>query len=232
MQTLKLDLAAVDLLIPDIGRSWIEAGAAICEVNAQPQFGEDAPDWLFGRIFPGSGRIPVAAIVGNPGEMDWVHALRGRVHAAGKRLGFCSPLGLWIDDQPIPSASQLDVFKAASLLIANQAVDSLLLVADDSLLQNGLPSAHFDALVLAGKSPSARTPQLVDVLSRHSKQVLADSAREPSLWRECNVRCDDYRTCPVDQISARLVELLINSPLTRTVLCGVFMSHRGDCGDK
>lgn len=211
VQALKLDLAAVDLLIPDIGRSWVEVGAAICEVNAQPQFGDDAPDWIFGRIFPGSGRIPVVAILGNPHEIDWVHELRRRIQAAGKRLGFCSPLGLWIDDQPIPSATPLDVSRAASLLIANPAVDSLLLVADDSLLQLGLPSTHIDALVLAGDIPSARTPHLAGVLSQHSTQVLADSARESSLWREGTVHGDKCRSCPVDEIAARLFELLIDS---------------------
>lgn len=208
VQALKLDLAAVDLLIPDIGRSWLEVGAAICEVNAQPQFGPDAPERIFDKIFPGNGRIPVAAIVGNPHELQWVPGLRRRVQATGKRLGFCSPAGLWIGEQPIPSAAPLDVFRGASLLLAHQAVDSLLLVADDSLLQFGLPSAQVDALVLSGRGPSARLPQLVGLLTQHSKQVLADAAGDPSLWRDCRVRSEDCSTCAADHIADRLVKLL------------------------
>ena len=38
-----LDLAGVDVLSPDISRSWREVGGAICEVNAQPGF---RPHWL------------------------------------------------------------------------------------------------------------------------------------------------------------------------------------------
>ena len=37
---LRLDLAGVDLLIPDIGQSWKLGGAAVCEVNSQPNLGQ------------------------------------------------------------------------------------------------------------------------------------------------------------------------------------------------
>ncbi|ROZ75748.1 cyanophycin synthetase [Ramlibacter sp. WS9] len=213
VQALRLDLAAVDLLIPDISRSWVDVGAAICEVNAQPQFGEDAPELIFAKIFPDGGRIPIAVVVGNPLDVDWVYELRKRVQAAGKRLGFCSPLGLWIDEQSVDTASPLDVFNAAALLIGNQAVDALLLIADDSLLRHGLPSAHLDAVALTGKSSSARLPQLVAMLSQHSKQVLADPEVEPTLWAECRARCEDCSSSTVDEISNRLLALLSGSDL-------------------
>jgi len=72
VRALKLDLAAVDLLIRDIGRSWRDVEAGICEVNAQPQFGVDAPEWLFTRFFPGQGRIPMIAVVGDCGCASWM----------------------------------------------------------------------------------------------------------------------------------------------------------------
>ncbi|MBI5275567.1 MAG: hypothetical protein HY854_03835 [Burkholderiales bacterium] len=57
---LQLDVASVDLVIEDIGRSWLlEAGALVCEVDAQPQvlrpsaIDEMLRDWVGG----GDGRI-------------------------------------------------------------------------------------------------------------------------------------------------------------------------------
>jgi cyanophycin synthetase len=44
-RVLRLDLAGVDLLIPDIRRSWHETGAAICEVNAQPEMSPHLPSF-------------------------------------------------------------------------------------------------------------------------------------------------------------------------------------------
>lgn len=62
---LRLDVAGVDLLLPDITRSWKETGGAICEVNAQPQF-STTPTFkeVLARLVQGEGRIPVAVILG------------------------------------------------------------------------------------------------------------------------------------------------------------------------
>jgi cyanophycin synthetase len=63
---LRLDIAGLDLLIPDIARSWRETGAAFCEVNAQPQMGGAQP-WIFERILrcylKGKGRIPTVLVL-------------------------------------------------------------------------------------------------------------------------------------------------------------------------
>ncbi|MES2784947.1 MAG: cyanophycin synthetase [Pseudomonadota bacterium] len=208
---LKLDLAAVDLLIPDISRSWLEVGAAICEVNAQPQFGPDAPEWIFGKIFPGNGRIPIAVVIGEGPQEEWADKLRRLVKGAGKRLGFCSPLGLWVDDQLILTTESLDVFNGANLLLGNQAVDSLLLFADESLMRYGLPSTQFDALALTGKTLSAKASQLVNLLAQHSKQVFAATQLDAAVLAECRLRCDDCSTHDLDDLSDRLVKLLCGS---------------------
>ncbi len=44
----RLDVAGIDLLIPDISRSWKETGAGICEINAQPCFGRATAGHLAG----------------------------------------------------------------------------------------------------------------------------------------------------------------------------------------
>lgn len=63
---LRLDIAGIDLLIPDHTRSWREVGGAICEVNAQPQVGLTYPhifDHLFDIFLLGQGRIPIVYVL-------------------------------------------------------------------------------------------------------------------------------------------------------------------------
>ena len=38
-QAVRLDLAGVDIILPDPKRSWFETGALVCEINAQPALG-------------------------------------------------------------------------------------------------------------------------------------------------------------------------------------------------
>lgn len=61
---LRLDVAGVDLLLPDIGQSWKATGGSVCEVNAQPQFSSgDAHRQVLMRLVRNRGRIPVVGIL-------------------------------------------------------------------------------------------------------------------------------------------------------------------------
>lgn len=60
---LNLDLAGVDIIMNDIGKSWFETGAAICEVNAQPQMSSHHKD-ILSKLVPNQGRIRIDIILG------------------------------------------------------------------------------------------------------------------------------------------------------------------------
>lgn len=63
---LRLDLAGVDLLLPDIARSWKDTGGVVCEVNAQPQFStNDAHRQVLAHLVQKQGRIPCVAVQKN-----------------------------------------------------------------------------------------------------------------------------------------------------------------------
>ncbi|HTM95462.1 MAG TPA: hypothetical protein VL100_06575 [Croceibacterium sp.] len=68
MRLLRLDIAGMDLILPDVTRSWRETGGAICEVNAQPTLGDPTRRDLYKEILqqmmPHGGRIPVVLAVG------------------------------------------------------------------------------------------------------------------------------------------------------------------------
>ena len=67
-RALGLDLAGIDLIIGDIGQSWLQTGALVCEVNAQPQLGAGLTPGIYAdvlrQLLPGPSRIPVALFVG------------------------------------------------------------------------------------------------------------------------------------------------------------------------
>jgi len=66
-----LDLAGIDLIMPDIASSWLEGGAIICEVNGQPQIGSSTSPGIYQRILeellPGQRRMPLVLVIGEIG---------------------------------------------------------------------------------------------------------------------------------------------------------------------
>ena len=84
---LRLDLAGVDLLIPDISMSWRESKGVICEVNAQPQYSSnDAHGEVLKRLTQKHGRIPVVGLVGTPTQVDLYARLVRPLQQVGIKL--------------------------------------------------------------------------------------------------------------------------------------------------
>ncbi len=63
VKSLRLDIAGVDILLPDITKSWRLSGGAICEVNGQPQLPKlDAHKKVLSLLVKDRGRIPTILI--------------------------------------------------------------------------------------------------------------------------------------------------------------------------
>jgi len=96
-----LDVAGVDLLIPDVSRSWREVGGAICEVNAQPGMRvhwlahpeRDLNGEMLETLVAGDGRIPIAAVTGTNGKTTTCQMLHRILRAAGVNSGVCTTQG-------------------------------------------------------------------------------------------------------------------------------------------
>jgi cyanophycin synthetase len=150
---LRLDVAGVDVLMPDIRTSWLESGATICEVNSQPQLSPHLPAYLLSRLVEKQGRIPVVVVLGRaaePAMAAWQQALaRG-----GRCLGLAMAGGLWVGGAPVAGA--MDSFKGGTALLADPAVEAAMIVAEDGeFLQTGSPVDRIDALILAGPLAAA-----------------------------------------------------------------------------
>jgi len=205
VRALKLDLAAVDLLIPDIRASWMDGGAAICEVNAQPQLGADAPAWLFQRMFPDQGRIPIVAIVGH-GLPDWVHAARVTVQRCGVRLGYCDREGTWLNARRMTKALPGAIYQGFESLLSDTQVDAILLQADESLLEHGLPTDRFDALISTKGEWPASDRRLVAVLAQRSlRRLVASDSHGKAAPRTAG---QDWEVLPLDRVADEVTAIL------------------------
>jgi cyanophycin synthetase len=190
-RVLRLDLAGVDLLIPDIRRSWRETGAAICEVNAQPEMSPHLPSQLLRRLVPGQGRIPVVMVIG--GDSSASHC--GRLFEAFARLG--TGIGIGTMHASVSgvqvSSGTLDSFDVAQCLLSDPAVRAIALhVHDQGLMHSGLPFDRIDHVVLAGpilhrdKPDWARTFALANWINGASGKLwLVDDAKQ---WLDAPAR--------------------------------------------
>ena len=189
-RALRLDIAGVDLLMPDISRSWQESGGGICEVNAQPQVGgADTPGVILAQLLPHGGRIPLVLVVGDEkGADETALALERLWVTNGLRVGRVSTGGAWIGDEHIlPPGS--DFFEAGQAVLANTEVQAAVLAGGaEDLAVHGLPFDRCHVVVLAGAAAGDASAQaghaerLVDVYrmaALHSMNAVVVNAEDP-----------------------------------------------------
>jgi D-alanine-D-alanine ligase-like ATP-grasp enzyme len=183
VRVLRLDLAGVDLLIPDISRSWREGGAAICEVNAQPQLSPGLHAKLLQQMLPDSGRIPVIIVVGGATADRLAQALWRGVARTGCALVGCNAQG--VDARQVQEtlaqlqAKLLDP-ETAALIVRWHAIADLVIP---------WPVDKVDYLVFADDVPGL----------------------EGSVLRNVCQRAHEIRVCePLDELGRRMATLKIN----------------------
>lgn len=207
---LELDIAGIDLLIPDIGRSWRDGGAAICEVNAQPQFGTSTQQHLHGTLLraltPGDGRIPVVLVAGAQAQERAAELLQ-RQGAKAARVGLARADGAWMGSTPVGRIEGL--YAAIEALLMDRRVDALLIAAtDDGLSTTGLPVDRLDLLWIDG--PVLGTDQaalrLVQVLAGRRRLVVdADAAECRALAGMAGLRAEALPREAALQLAATLL---------------------------
>jgi cyanophycin synthetase len=153
-QALRLDLAGVDLLVPDISVSWKESGGSICEVNGQPELGITATE-IYGQILRevlgGDGHIPVIAILGSEGAEQLAKGLTADLQKQGIRVGLHCRDGIYVAGEQIEDGHVAQI-AAGRMLSINPAADVMILGAlDRSVLHQGMPVPKADLLVITGE---------------------------------------------------------------------------------
>jgi cyanophycin synthetase len=156
---LGLDLAGVDILIPDIARSWFETGAAICEVNAGPEIGQTTAIHLYEPIFTslvqGTGRIPIILIVGPAPDSPLDRLVAKGLSEPDAIIGYHDRHGVRVETERLTAGPVLGFF-GGRILVRDRRVEAVIMqVNDDSLRDTSLPFARFDLIILAGNALAA-----------------------------------------------------------------------------
>lgn len=180
-----LRIAGVDLITEDIGRSWREVPAGICEVNGTPGL---RPHWIAAEGNPeapsvggllleaamegtgdgtgdgtGEARIPAAMVAGAAAE-PVMRAAGALLAAAGRAPGVAGAEGVWIDGvlaDPRPAAGPEEAWR----VLGDPGVGVALLgVVPERAVAAGLalPSWQVAALVGAQALPEALAKRLAD----------------------------------------------------------------------
>lgn len=167
-----LDLAGVDLILPDIEKSWRETGGAICEVNSQPQLGGLTSAHLFPLVIKtftrNGGKIPVCCVMGAENAQVSAQAIAQAFAASCGEVGQHCRDGIKVGAETIRTGP-MPIFHAGNVLSWRRTVDAMVLgIWDTGILQTGLPVPYIDLLVLSGEtvpkslvSSDSATPKLI-----------------------------------------------------------------------
>jgi cyanophycin synthetase len=179
-RALHLDIAGVDLIIPDIARSWRETGAAINDVNGQPgtrQIAEHLPAQILRALVPGDGRVPTVVVLGAAPNAPLVQGIETLLRSGQVIAGCHDTAGVRVNGQVVMQGA-VSAYDAGMALSVDRSVGAIVLsIQDDSVLGTGLPIPRFDVLVLAGAhilphSAAPETPNLLPVLQDLLSSIL------------------------------------------------------------
>lgn len=145
-----LDVAGIDLVADDIGRSAMASGGAVIEVNAAPDFrqhlrptqGEPRPvaGPFLDLLFPdGAGsRIPVISITGTLGKTMAVNLVSHCLNLARMRAGMTSTEGLFISGRRLME-TDCTYPEHVALVLKDPTIDCAVLeTSREGILRRGL----------------------------------------------------------------------------------------------
>ncbi|WP_374448004.1 tetratricopeptide repeat protein [Stella sp.] len=211
---LRLDLAGIDFITPDIGRPWYEAGGVINEVNARPSLGLITAGHLFPEIVGwllggGDGRVPIVAILGD--EDGLAEPLARRIHAGllaqGLRAGLATAGGAWIGDERVAWDDRSGEPGGALLLTDSTVEAAVLTVPPETLAVAGAPFDRCSVVVRLGGGTAAPDAFEAGFVARAMQAVVAPAAAMPRLAGCGAARPIAVETVPGEDAAARLERL-------------------------
>lgn len=199
--TIGLDVAGIDIMSPDISRSLAETGGGIVEVNAAPGLRmhiapsegtpRDVAAPIIASLFPkgARSRIPIFAITGTNGKTTTVRMVAKILAEAGKRVGFTTTTGVYVDGRK-QVASDASGPQSARMILRNPTVDAAVFeTARGGILREGL---GFDACDVG-----AVLNVTADHLGMKDIHSVEDLARVKSVVTE-SVKCSGYSILNAD----------------------------------
>ena len=143
-----LDIAGIDLLIPDITQSWLKTGALICEVNAVPQVGYNhGITQIVDHIFQSGVRVPMHMVIVESWNTSDLHLAHELAAITGSNA-FSASTGIWINGKCMSRPFD-NGFVAARAVIFDQQVESAVCIMTKAeVAELGLPLDQFDQILI------------------------------------------------------------------------------------
>lgn len=152
-EQLGLDFAGIDFISPDVGRSWREVPATICEINGNPQLvARDDPEMykrVLRHVMPAPFRVPSRLLV-LPAAPDaaQVDRWQQRFSPAGSAAGLAVNARVWLGAQAVAGPFASSHAAAVALSINPQVRQLTVAMTVQELLREGLPLDRFDMVML------------------------------------------------------------------------------------
>jgi len=179
-----LKVCGVDLLTPDISRSWREVGGGICELNASPglrphltanSLGDIENLILNEVIAPGSdGRIPTALITGSKDRTAVARMLTHILQTAGHVTGSVMPDGTSINGTIIGEKPVTGIVGAEMLLRDATVTAAVMVAGRDDLEKSGLCLDKCDVAALLALEDAGMPERRIMETARHRAIFNAD----------------------------------------------------------
>jgi cyanophycin synthetase len=151
---LRLDIAGIDLIIDDIGKSWLTREALICEINAQPQMGVSGTPDVYGELLRDmlgeESRIPVDLAITFAPEASSDQAI-ARVHERSGAHTVAHAGGLFVEGARISRPFSGGFEAATAALILPQTLSLLIVMSSAELMRKGLPVDKVDRIGWIGE---------------------------------------------------------------------------------
>lgn len=147
---LQLDIAGVDVIMQDISKSWLEVGALICEINAQPQIPrkdliEDIVRELVGG---GTGRIPAELFVA-PSHPSFARQMAERLVNSGHFDAVGSAQGITVKGVRVSQPFANGLAAGRALLMRRDIASAACIISASDIATLGLPLDRWDAVDFA-----------------------------------------------------------------------------------
>lgn len=157
---LTLDLAGIDLISPDISRSWRELPATICEVNGNPQLvARDDPEMykrVLRHLMDTPCRILTNLIVIPERNQHWSKLCVQTLPSSSKTLGISDIQGIWLDDVLIGGPFESGFHSARALLTHSSLSQIYIVMTIAEIMRYGLPVDKFDTILMPWNKPPSK----------------------------------------------------------------------------
>nr|WP_248280667.1 hypothetical protein [Aromatoleum aromaticum] len=191
---LRLDLAGVDLIVPNIEKSWRETGGGIIEINAQPQMIAASQTHLYAQVLrsrlPGGGRIPVLVLMGDERIRSLAQEVYQLLRAQGQDPGLAIGRENWFPDGATGQTNRSAYHAARALLMHKDVQVMLWVIHPEDVLLNGLPIDRFDGLVVTDSPNPDQSTSHTDlrkalpmILPHCAGWVIADDSIQEQILR-------------------------------------------------